>query len=228
MKAAAYLRVSTDEQTVENQRADVLALCEARGWAPVWFTDEALSGKTTDRPAYLEMMKAARQGKIKAVVVWKFDRLGRTVRQLVTDLDDFSAWGVALVSCRDNVDTTTPMGRAMFGIIAVLAQMERDSISERTRAAYGRKKARAENLGQKVAWGRREVPVNPEAVALAAAGVKAAAIARELGISRRQAGKAVEAARKGEGRDGGAGSPVGGESPKTVDSVQGLDQGGGP
>lgn len=223
MKVGCYLRVSTDDQDEENQRLDLERLCAARGWIPVWFADHGRSGKTTERDAYQSMMAEARAGRIKAVVVWKFDRLGRTVRQLVTDLDDLNGWGCSLVSAHDAVDTTTTMGRAMFGIIAVFAQMERDQISDRTKAAYNAKKAKAASLGRKPVWGRRAEPVNPAAVAMARDGAKAYSIAKALGISRRQAEKAVESARNGEAPNAGSATPddVGGT--KSVDYEQGAD-----
>lgn len=197
MKAACYLRVSRSDQDVENQRPDLVRLCEYRGWEPVFFLDEGISGGTTERPAYQEMLREARRGRFKAVVVWKLDRLGRSVLQLIQDLESLNAWGVELVSFQDSIDTTTPMGKAMFQITAVFAEMERSNISERTKAAYRRKKAKAENLGKQVKWGRNRAEVPGEAVELAREGVSANQIHKRLGISRRVAGYAVEAARNG-------------------------------
>lgn len=205
--AAVYLRVSTDDQDEENQRADAVRLCEARGWKPSFYIDHGLSGRTTDRAEYRRMMKDAKGGRLSAVVVWKLDRLGRSVRQLVGDMDNLGAWGVDLVSVQDPIDTTSAFGRAMFQLAAVFAELEANIISERTRSAYLARKARAKNLGRKVRWGRKAAEVPPECVAAAGAGMSARAISAEFGVSRRVAGYAVEMARNGGVPDAGDSSP---------------------
>lgn len=217
MKAAVYLRVSRDDQDEENQRADCVRLAEARGWTPVFFVDHGKTGGNTERDAYQSMMADARRGKLQAVVVWKLDRLGRTVRQLIDDFDHLKAWGVELVAARDPVDTTTAFGKAMFQIIAVFAELERGQISERTIAAYETKKARAENLGQKVKWGRKANDIPQALIDDLAAGMSKRAAAAKHGVSRRMADNAAKVARKGEGVDAAASTPVGEVGTEGVD-----------
>ena len=191
MKAALYVRVSTDDQSIEGQLHDLKGLASARGWEPVIYRDEGRTGTNTDRDGYRDMMKAAKQGKVGVVAVWKLDRLGRSVLQLVGDMEQLKAWGVDLVSVRDDIDTTTPMGRAMFGIIAVFAQLERDNISERTRAAYRAKKANAENIGKKVRWGRPAAKIPTEVIGMVMNGTKSEReIAEACGVSRHVVKKA--------------------------------------
>jgi DNA invertase Pin-like site-specific DNA recombinase len=155
LDAGCYIRVSTEDQSVENQRLDVQRLCDFRGLRPVWFEDQAISGTTTARPGYQALMRAARLGHVKTVVVWKLDRLGRTATQLILDVDALAKWGCAFISINDPVfDTTTPMGRFLIQLMAALAELERNMTVARTVAASKSKRTRAGNLGQNAKWGR--------------------------------------------------------------------------
>lgn len=181
MRVGVYLRVSTDEQTIDNQREVLLPFVDKRGWDPVEFTDESISGARRDRPGYQEMLEAARQGDINAVVVYKLDRLGRSMSQLVTDVERLQDWGVDVVTYDESIDTTSRWGKLQLAVFSALAEIERDLISERTRAAYERKKAN----GKAGNWGRPKKSV-PEWIvkAVAAGEMSQMEAAEQAGVSR--------------------------------------------
>src|ERR1700680_4290531 len=130
-----YARVSTDDQNPAMQ----LAALKKAGCQTV-FKDEGLSGATTKRPALLRCLKKLEHGD--TLIVWKLDRLGRSLRDLITMLDDLRARGVKFHSLTEAIDTTTPTGRAMWQMIGVLAELARSLISERTRAGVKAAKRR--------------------------------------------------------------------------------------
>jgi DNA invertase Pin-like site-specific DNA recombinase len=112
------------------------------------FKDEGISGATTKRPALLLCLKKLEHGD--TLIVWKLDRLGRSLRDLITMLDDLRARGVKFHSLTEAIDTATPTGRAMWQMIGVLAELERSLISERTRAGVKAAQRRGVKFGRKV------------------------------------------------------------------------------
>ncbi|EPT4022323.1 recombinase family protein [Enterobacter roggenkampii] len=129
-----YVRVSTNDQNTALQRnALESAGCEL-------FFEDKISGKTSDRPGLKRLLKALREGD--TLVVWKLDRLGRSMRHLVVLVEELRERGVNFRSLTDSIDTSTPMGRFFFHVMGALAEMERELIVERTRA--GLAAARAE------------------------------------------------------------------------------------
>src|SRR5450432_191817 len=138
-----YARVSTDDQTPALQ----LAALQKAGCKTV-FKDEGLSGATTKRPALLRCLKKLENSD--TLMVWKLDRLGRSLRDLITMLDDLRARGVKFRSLTEAIDTETPTGRAMWQMIGVLAELERSLISERTRAGVKDAQRRGVKFGRKV------------------------------------------------------------------------------
>lgn len=150
MNVAIYLRVSTAEQTTENQRRELLKVCAQRGWlVSKIFEDFAISGAKgrNRRPALDEMLKRATRGEFALVAAWSVDRLGRSLSDLVTLLNDLNAANVGLYLHQQALDTTTPSGRAMFQMIGVFAEFERAMIQERVRAGLERVKASGKKLG---------------------------------------------------------------------------------
>ena len=137
-----YARVSTDDQTPALQ----LAALKNAGCKTV-FKDDGLSGATTKRPALLRCLKKLEHGD--TLIVWKLDRLGRSLRDLITMLDDLKHRGVKFRSLTEAIDTETPTGRAMWQMIGVLAELERSLISERTRAGVKAAKGRGMKFGRK-------------------------------------------------------------------------------
>ncbi len=140
MRVAFYLRVSTDQQTVENQRLELLEHAAARGWQVVAeYADEGISGARACRPALDRLLHGARRRRFDAILVWKLDRLGRSLRHLLELVDELKAIGVGLASLRDpGFDTTTPQGELVFHVLAAVGQFERELIRERIRAGLAR------------------------------------------------------------------------------------------
>jgi DNA invertase Pin-like site-specific DNA recombinase len=151
MRVATYLRVSTDDQTVENQRRELAAYIEARGWSVAReYADEGVSGSKERRPALDALLHDAKRRRFDMVVVWSLDRLGRNLRHLVTLLDELQGLSVALVSLRDGLDLSTAAGRLQMQILAALAEFERSRLRERTISGLRRAKAQGIQLGRRV------------------------------------------------------------------------------
>jgi DNA invertase Pin-like site-specific DNA recombinase len=164
-RVALYLRVSTGEQTVENQRQALTAACEARGWHIVeTFEDKGISGaKGRDkRPEFDRLIKAATRRKIDVVAAWSVDRLGRSLRDLVDFLRELNAVGCDLYLERQAVDTTTPAGRALFQMLGVFAEFERSIIQERVKAGIERARKHGTKSGKPI--GQQPLPRHKVAV----------------------------------------------------------------
>ena len=150
IRAALYARVSTSGhgQDVGLQLDELRQVAAQRGWTFTEFVDEGVSGSKDRRPALDRMMADARAGKLDVVAVWRFDRFARDTRHLLTAMEEFRALGVAFVSLREQVDTSTPMGKAMFTIISAIGELERDLIRERVVAGVQRAKANGKHCGR--------------------------------------------------------------------------------
>jgi len=150
-RVALYLRVSTGEQSVENQRRELRATVARRGWnIIVEYADEGISGaKGRDkRPAFDRLLKAVTRRKIDMVAAWSVDRLGRSLQDLVGFLGELHAAGVDLYLERQGVDTSTPAGRALFQMLGVFAEFERALIQERVRAGIAKARATGTKSGR--------------------------------------------------------------------------------
>ena len=160
-RAALYLRVSRDGQTVENQRAVLLRLAERRNFEIVHtYEDEGISGsKGRDkRPAFDQMLKDAMRRRFDVCLVWSMDRLGRSVLHVAQAMAELDAAGVALISEQQAIDGTSPYGRAMMQMATVFAELEREMIRARVKASLDR--IRAEGI---IKLGRPRVPAQTEA-----------------------------------------------------------------
>src|SRR5271170_2893444 len=143
------------------------------------FVDHGVSGARDHRPELDRLMSGARQRAFEVVLVYRFDRFARGVRHLVTALDEFQALGVEFVSYSESLDTSTPMGRAMFSIVAALAELERNIVVERSVEGQRRARARGTHIGRP----RREVD-RARILGLLAEGKSLRAIASATGASR--------------------------------------------
>ena len=142
MKVAIYVRVSTSEQTVANQRQALCEYCDRRGWQIVReYSDEGISGAKSDRPELNRLMQDADKGKFAAVCVWKFDRFGRSTQHLLKSLEVFKGLGIEFVSVSEAIDTSSAAGKMLFTMLAAFAEFERGLIIERTHAGLRRAKA---------------------------------------------------------------------------------------
>src|SRR2546425_4482667 len=148
-RIALYCRVSTGDQTCDNQLRDLREYCRARGWTDVReFIDTGISGTKERRPALDKMMAEVKARKVDVVVVAAFDRAGRSVRHLVEMLELFRHLDVEFISLREQIDTGTPLGAAVYTIIAAISALERSLIVERVKAGLRRARAEGKRLGR--------------------------------------------------------------------------------
>jgi DNA invertase Pin-like site-specific DNA recombinase len=176
MRAALYLRVSTTkkrprqkdsdaaicEQNPEVQEAPLRELAQRRGWTIERVYTDRASGAKEKRAALLELMDDARRRRFDAVIVFRFDRFARSVKQLVIALEEFHSLGIDFVSHQEALDTSTPMGKAMFTIIAAMAELERSVIRERVVAGLDYARANGTKSGRPI--GRPRVPLHRDQV----------------------------------------------------------------
>jgi len=124
-RAAIYVRVSTHDQEVENQLEELRRFVEARGWEAREYVDEGVSGALDQRPALDELIQDAKRRRFDVLVCWRLDRLGRSLKHLITLLDDLQALGVAFVSLAEGIDATTPAGKLQMHILGAISEFER-------------------------------------------------------------------------------------------------------
>jgi DNA invertase Pin-like site-specific DNA recombinase len=193
-RVALYLRVSTSNgQTVENQRRELMAVAQRAGWQVVAeYADEGMSGaKGRDRrPQFDAMLRAATRREFDMLAVWSVDRLGRSLQDLVAMLGELRAAGLGLYLHQQALDTSTPAGEAMFNMLGVFAQFERAMIRERVSAGLARARA-AGRIG-----GRPRLP--PAKVAAVRAALAGGASIRQAAIlAKVSVGAAHAVARQG-------------------------------
>jgi len=181
-RTALYLRVSTPEQKPDLQYDGLRGYAARAGLEIVRdYFDVAVSGRREGRPQLNALMSAVRNREIDCVLVWKFDRFARSTRHLLAALEEFDHLGVRFISVQDQIDTDSPMGRAMFTIIGAMAELESSLISERVTAGMKAAEARGKHLGRP--------PVAPRTVSE----IEALAASTDLSIrqiQRKIAGKA--------------------------------------
>ncbi len=150
-RVAIYLRVSTDTQTIENQRQELDAVAQRMNWTIVEvLADEGISGaKGRDkRPGYDTLMKMVARKEIDLIACWSVDRLGRSLQHLIAFLGEINHRGVDLYLHTQGLDTSTPAGRAMFSMLSVFAEFERSIMRERILAGLARSKAEGKRSGR--------------------------------------------------------------------------------
>jgi DNA invertase Pin-like site-specific DNA recombinase len=181
-RAALYMRISTKGhgQTTDTQALALRDYAERRGFVIVSeYRDEGISGAKDRRPELDRMMDDARKRRFDAVLVARFDRFARSTKHLVLALEEFSSLGVDFISLNEAIDTSSPMGRMVFTIIAAVSELERSIIKERVLAGVDR----ARRQGKR--FGRPSVIVDREKiVAMKADGQSIKSIARDCGIAR--------------------------------------------
>jgi len=185
MRVAIYARVSTanNGQDPTMQTRELKEYIERRGWQLVGeYVDVGVSGTKEKRPELDRMMADAHRRRFDAVVVWKFDRFARSVSHLLRALETFRALGVEFVSLNEQVDTSTPMGKMVFTVLAAVAELERGLIVERVKAGLRNARAKGKRLGRPKA-----IVDRPRLASLRARGCSWRTIARQLGCSARTA-----------------------------------------
>ncbi len=199
MKAAVYVRCSTASksrqgdfvQNPEVQEEPLRDLIAQRGWIIYKNYSDRASGAKEKRPGLDALMNDARRGLFDVVVVWRFDRFARSVKQLVLALEEFRALGVDFISHQEALDTSTPMGKAMFTIIAAMAELERSIIRERVVSGLDHARRNGTRSGRAV--GRPRVIFHRDQVAqLRKQGLSWRQIARSLGVSAGSARRACQ------------------------------------
>jgi DNA invertase Pin-like site-specific DNA recombinase len=183
-RVALYLRVSTGEQTLENQRRELREAAERHGWRVVTeYNDAGISGaKGRDkRPGLDALCKAITRREIDLVATWSVDRLGRSLQHLVAFLGELHASGCDLYLHRQGLDTSTPAGRALFGMMGVFAEFERAMIAERTKAGMARAKAAGKRIGRP----KLDLDLRRKIVQRLTDGDSAYATSKALGIARK-------------------------------------------
>jgi len=147
---ALYARVSTTQQDPEVQLRELRTLAAARGWTiSKEYVDAGISGASTSRPELSRMLADAHRGYFAGVLVWRLDRLGRSLRHLVTVVEDLLARGIEVISATEpHMDSTTPTGRLLRNIFASVAEYEREMIRERVMAGLRKAKASGKHVGR--------------------------------------------------------------------------------
>ena len=150
LRVFVYARVSKNNgcQNPEVQLSELREHCARRGWVVVREFVESISSGKEHRPQLEALMAACRKRQCDVVVVYRYDRFARSLRQLVNALDEFCALGIEFVSLHEGVDTSTPNGRLVFGIFASIAEFERELIRDRVRSGVAHARARGKSLGR--------------------------------------------------------------------------------
>ena len=180
MRVGLYARVSTqDQQTLPLQMQALRQYVQARQWLVILEVEEISSGAVV-RPKREQLLKHARRRELDAILVWRLDRWGRSLADLITTLEELTALGIAFVSLTEALDMTTSTGRAMAGLLAVFAEFERDILRERVKAGIAQARQQGKPHGRPATAASKKEAVRE----LYLQGVSKARIARELGIGR--------------------------------------------
>ena len=151
IKVAIYARVSTSNghQSPEMQLQALREYCEAREFKIYReYVDEGVSGAKDSRPALNELMDDARKRKFDTVLVWKFDRFARSTKHLISALEEFKYLGIDFISYSENINTTSPLGKAVFTIVAAIGELERSLIVERVKSGLEVARKKGKKLGR--------------------------------------------------------------------------------
>ena len=191
-RAGLYARVSTqDQQTIPMQTRALREYANRRGWTIALQVKEIGSG-ASQRERREQLLEAARRREIDVVLVWRLDRWGRSVTDLLATLQELEHLGVGFVSLTEALDLTTPTGRAMAGLLAVFAEFEREILRERVRAGLAHARQNGQRLGRPITAALHADQVRK----LYRAGTSKAAIARRLNIGRTSVRRILAANRR--------------------------------
>ena len=179
-RVAIYVRVSTKDQSVGMQLNDLERYSKERGLNIFKvYEDNGVSGTKETRPALSSLMDDARKRKFDVVLVWRFDRFARSTKHLVNALYEFRNLGIDFISYQENIDTSSPLGEAIFTIISAMSKLERDIIAERVKGGLRKARANGKRLG------RPESEVDTDKIVeYKKQGKSIREIAKEMGIHR--------------------------------------------
>jgi DNA invertase Pin-like site-specific DNA recombinase len=189
LRVARYCRVSKLDQDPALQDHETAQLAAARGWIVVdTYVDHGISGAKERRPQLDRMLKDARKRRFDAILVWRSDRLFRSLRHMVETIEELSSLGIGFVSAREPFDTTTPTGKLMLHLVAAFGEFERSVLIERVRAGLAVARRKGKRLGRP----RVHVDVD-RARELRAEGLPLRAVARSIGCGVATLCRALEA-----------------------------------
>lgn len=156
MKTAVYVRVSTDKQSTEMQEHEISIFLSSKGikGAEI-YRDEDESGKSTSRPALNRLLNECKQGKVETLIVWKLDRLFRSLVELINHLKAFQKQGITFISIKENIDISTPVGMLMVQVLGAFSEFEREMIVTRVKSGLANAKAKGKQLGNP-----SKIPIN--------------------------------------------------------------------
>ena len=193
-RVALYARVSTSNghQDPEMQLRELREYCGRRGWQVAGeYVDHGISGAKERRPQLDRLLADCRRRLVDAVVVYRYDRFARSLRQLVNALEEFRSLGIDFISLHEGIDTSTPNGRLIFGMFASIAEFERELIRDRVRSGIASARAKGKRLGRP-----RVIADSDRIVALRAQGLSWAAISKQLGIGEGTVRRALQSPAK--------------------------------
>ena len=142
------MRISTNGQSTESQLTDLRAYAQARNLEVTEYVDHGHTGASERRPALDRLMNDAHKRRFDRVLLWRFDRFARSTKHLLLALEKFRAPEIQFISYQENIDTTSPLGQALFTIVSAVAQLERDLIRERVKAGLRNARAKGTRLGR--------------------------------------------------------------------------------
>ena len=193
IRAAIYLRVSTQDQSCDMQLREVIKFIESKGWLVVGTYEDKATGTNANRPMLKALLTDARDKKFDVIVCWKLDRLFRSIKDLILTLQDLTELGIDFVSLRDNIDLTSASGRLMVHMLGAFAEFEASLIRSRVRAGLDH----ARSIGTKLG---RPIKVNQtRMVELRKAGLSMSEIAHSLGIAKSTVSKTLHKVALSEG-----------------------------
>ena len=179
-QVAIYARVSTDKQAADMQLTELRTYVKRSKWGIYKeFIDHGYSGTSIKRPAFAGMMAAAQKKEFNILLVWKLDRLSRSLKDLITTLDDLSSLGIDFISYDNQMDTSTPSGKLLFSLIGAMAEFEREIIRERVKAGLENARRKGKTLGRPRMPGK----LRQKAIDLHKSGISNRKIGKKLGIA---------------------------------------------
>jgi len=185
-----YLRVSTSSQSTDLQRGEIISFLMARGWTNWQVYEDVQSGTDSTRPALNYMLSDARQRRVDCIICWKLDRLFRSLKGLVSTLQELNEIGVEFISLKDNIDLTTASGRLLMHMISAFGEFEVALIRERVKAGVASARRNGKTLG------RPRIVRDAEILGLRKSGLTLAAIAQRTGVSKSSVHKSLKNQRR--------------------------------